>query len=197
MSIIRTGWFFLLVMQPFGGLAQEEDTSLSSLEGWDLAIAPATGVIVNGEDIYGDLGVELNSHSKGLGLTGGFSFRPGYKKVIAEKEGQSQYQYFEQKFLASFGLEKRIWLPFVLKGHARRALGGYLRLQGGYQWGNYRGTKKGVTPGFVLLPEAGITYRFQNHTLVRVGYVYFDDGLASVGDHRIALGLALSLSRSR
>ena len=114
-----------------------------------------------------------------------FEFRPFEKKVQIIETDNVIRQYKEVKYFISIDIDKR-FLNFHLWG-ARTQF--FVGTRTGFLFGNYKGTRADDKPNFITTPMAGICFHFNENANLKLGAIYFSDGLVSVPDARATLGI--------
>ena len=138
----------------------------------DLYLGISTGI----EDIGFQWGARLN-----------FEFRPFYKKVSVSESQFVTRQYREKKYFLSLDLDKRFGHYNVWGEHLQFFVGA----KTGFLMGNYKGTRNDAENHLVIGPMAGACINVEERVLVKLGYLYFDDRLINVPNHRVIYALQI------
>jgi len=128
-------------------------------------------------------GIEEKNHEFGARIN--FEFRPFYKKIQLQSPNSNIIrQYHEKKYFFSIDVDKRFFNFDLWSAHTQLFIGS----RNGILTGNYKGTKDDLDAKFLVAPMGGITLSFQENMLIRLGYIYFKDGLVNVPNHRVTIG---------
>lgn len=139
----------------------------------------------NTNDFYWSFsgGIEDVGYQWGARLN--FDLRPFYKKVQTPIENYITRQYKEQKYFLSIDLDKRLGHLNLWNTHTQFFIGS----KNGLLWGDYKGTKNDFKSRFLVAPMGGICFNFDDMILLKIGYLYFDEGNTYVPNGKITLGV--------
>jgi hypothetical protein len=143
------------------------------------------GMNFNGDDFFFSFAGDFQDRHFNWGIEAGFDFRPFHNRVLIQDDATTFHQYLEKKYLFWLGVEKRF---FLLHANGLK-FGLFASANGGYIFGNYRGTKKNPVDGFTFIPKAGFAMDIDQQAIIRIGYEYLDPRTAEVSNHRIFVNI--------
>ncbi len=146
----------------------------------------------NFTDIMNGLQVSLVDDKYGIGINGGFCFRPVANRVLDEVSNTLSIQYWERRFYFYAGLDKK----FNLLSGSSFHTGPYLAVNELYSFGNYRGSDEYPEKIFITAPSIGWFYS-NNAFKSWIGYQYMDFKTPEIKPGRINLGISVNISRTK
>jgi len=143
-------------------------------------------------DFMVGFGYSIYDTRYGLSLCSGYSIRTNAKPVLAHKESNTYYQYWEKRSYLYLGLIERIHLISWGRNNTFGIAGGY---QAQYHFASYRGTLAKPKKGFILVPEVALFVKLSGIGL-SLDYEKMNIQTTGISENRINLGIHL-LIRSK
>ncbi|MEZ5083438.1 MAG: ankyrin repeat domain-containing protein [Bacteroidales bacterium] len=123
----------------------------------------------------------------------GYKTRPSERSVLYEYQSNIYYQFWEKRSVFHFGAAKQFrFKRFNLYEQA----GAYAGLNGGYTYGNFRGSDKKPDDRFLLIPKAGFYYYFKAFSM-SAGYEYMKLNNTKVSPHRVSISLGAKINLTK
>lgn len=139
----------------------------------------------NSQDFFWSISGGVEEKKYQFGIRANIEFRPYYKKIqIYDPNSPIIYQYKEKKYFFSIDLDKRFFDFNLWNIHTQFFIGS----RNGLLTGNYKGTRNDLNAKIIAAPMGGLAFIFNENVLLKLGYIYFRDGLANVPDHRVTIG---------
>lgn len=148
----------------------------------DMYLAISFQTSFNTEDAF--VGMDLGIVKKKHFCFFSFGIRPFEKRVLIKDNSGIWFQFSEVRYIVSYGCE-------VFNMINNSNVGYFIRLSGGYTWADYAGSKRKPDNGFILVPQAGLLFRFPIPAAelnIKLGYEFFNPMHNSISHHRIYVG---------
>jgi len=120
----------------------------------------------------------------------GYKTRPWVRSVSFKIEENTYYQFWEKRSLLHLGIDKSFnikELPYY------ENLGLFVGINLGYTYGSFRGSNKKPDDQGVLIPKAGLFYRYKSFN-IKANYEYMKFKNSSVSPHRLGISLGLMIN---
>jgi ankyrin repeat protein len=125
----------------------------------------------------------------GIGLNGGFGFRPIANRVLFKESDTLSYQFWERRYYLYAGVDKKF--DFLRNNDV--ATGPYLGVNEYFTFGGYKGSEKNPPIKLITSPSAG-WYFSNNYFRAWIGYQYLDYKTPEIKPGRIILGISVNIS---
>lgn len=146
----------------------------------------------NFTDYMNGLQVSLLDSRYGIGINGGFGFRPLANRVLYKYSDIITYQYWERRYYFYAGLDKK----FDFIKNMNVATGPYLGLNEVFTFGGYRGSEANLPLKFITSPCAG--WYYSNTTFKTwAGYQLLDYKTPGIKGGRIVLGISVNIGLTK
>ena len=133
------------------------------------------------------MGIGLGLVKKKHGYFFSFASRPFKKRVLIKDNSGTWFQFSETRHIVSIGGEMFNMIRDSNVGY-------FIRLSGGYTWADYAGSNRKPDNGFILVPQAGLLFRFpipDGQLNIKLGYEFFNPMHNSISHHRIYVGFSI------
>jgi ankyrin repeat protein len=125
----------------------------------------------------------------GIGLNGGFGFRPFANRVLSVVSDNLSYQYWERRYYLYAGVDKK----FDFIRNMDKATGPYLGINECFTFGGYRGSDNHPLKKIITAPVAGWYYS-NSYFKTWAGYQYLDYKTPEIKPGRIILGISVNMN---
>ncbi|MCB8998499.1 MAG: ankyrin repeat domain-containing protein [Bacteroidales bacterium] len=146
----------------------------------------------NFSDYMNGLNISIKDAKYGIGINGGFGFRPLSNRVLYPENDSVTYQYWERRYYFYAGLEKR----FNFTRNSSSAKGLYVGIDEFYTFGGFLGSDKNPPATFLTVPVVGLYYS-GSYVSSWLAYKYVNYNTPEVKPGRINLGVSVNLSLAK
>jgi len=116
-----------------------------------------------------------------LVIDNGFRFRPSSIRILDKVDDNKYFQYWERRFLFYTGINQFRKLIEV-KSNSSLHINYGIKLA--YSWGSYKGSNSSPKSKFILIPNAGLFYKY-NFLETGIGYEYLQFDILKKSPHKI------------
>ncbi len=146
----------------------------------------------NFTDYMNGLQISILDKKYGIGINGGFGFRPIANRVLYEVSDTLRYQYWERRYYFYAGLDKK----FDLISDYNVASGPYLGVHEFLTFGGYRGSDENPPRKFITAPSVG--WYFSNpYFKTWIGYQHLNYKTPEIKPGRINLGISFNIGLTK
>jgi uncharacterized protein len=143
-------------------------------------------------DFMNGLTISLPDSRYGIGINGGFGFRPLANRILVKESESISFQYWERRYYFYLGLDKKF--DFIKSPDV--SSGPYLGFNEHLTFGGYRGSDNHPQTKLITAPLAGWYYSNKIFT-TWIGYQYVDFKTPDIKPGRINLGISLNIKLNR
>lgn len=140
------------------------------------------GIDFNQDDFMTGLYSGIHDSKYGIVIRGNILFRPAPIRILEEESDDIAFQYWERRWMASVGIDKR----FIIKTGSGHEFGPFLGMDVTYTWGSYRGADRKPHPDIVFSPAGGLFWKY-NLIGVDLIYSYKNLKIPDYFSHRVSL----------